>query len=107
MGDIQAVPVKVYDYYEPGLYQLKIHFYTLKTKFNVFIVFVTVRFYSFTVAHMEQIPITFRPIKKGRFCNNIEIYTLISKQLSTENKAKLSRRCLCVPRILVCLIVKG
>ena len=28
---------------------------------------------------------------KGRFCNNSEIYTLISKRLSVENKAKLSQ----------------
>ena len=29
--------------------------------------------------------------KNGRFCNNIEIYTLFSKRLSVENKAKLSQ----------------
>ena len=29
--------------------------------------------------------------KKGRFCNNIEIYTLISKRLSIESQAKLSQ----------------
>ena len=28
---------------------------------------------------------------KGRFCNNSEVDTLISKQLSVENKAKLSQ----------------
>ena len=29
-------------------------------------------------------------VNKGRFCNNSEIYTLISKRLPVENKAKLS-----------------
>ena len=30
-------------------------------------------------------------VNKGRFCNNSEIYTLILKRLSVENKAKLSQ----------------
>ena len=30
-------------------------------------------------------------INKGRLCNNSQIYTLIAKPLSAENKAKLSQ----------------
>ena len=34
---------------------------------------------------------TIRVPNKGRFCDKIEIYTLIPKRLSVENKAKLSQ----------------
>ena len=35
--------------------------------------------------------LTVRQNKKGRLCNNSKIETIISKQLSVENKAKLSQ----------------
>ena len=46
-------------------------------------------FYAIFIFHINLLLLLF--INKGRFCNNSEIYTLISKGLSVETTAKLSQ----------------
>ena len=46
---------------------------------------------KFLILKYTQLEIGSVAVNKGRFCNNSEIETLISKRLYVENKAKLSQ----------------